>query len=240
MPATLDTSKPFKGQSLVGQRFGRRIVISFAGWKHYPSGPRRQYWNCMCDCGTPCVVEHRVLLLNIAQSCGCLNREALLAALTKHGYALSSGEHPLYHLWCAIRGRCYRKTCPAYKDYGARGIYMCERWRTSAANFIADMLPTWKPGLTIERRDNDGPYSPENCYWATRIEQANNKRTSRHITFEGRTQTVAQWAREKGIRMKILWARLFKQKWSVEKALTAPITKPSDCWRGWKRLKATS
>jgi hypothetical protein len=117
--------------------------------------------------------------------------------------------------------RCHEPTSKNYGDYGARGIVVCDRWRESFANFYADMSSR-PAGTTLDRIDNDGPYSPDNCRWADLITQANNKRTSRFLTLDGRTQTVAQWARETGLNQGTLKSRLAKG-WTTEDALTKKV-----------------
>lgn len=120
--------------------------------------------------------------------------------------------------------RCLNPNAPHYADYGGRGITVCERWR-EFSNFYADMGAK-PPGLTLERIDNDKGYSPENCRWATREEQARNRRSNRLITYEGVTATLAETARRVGMGVTTLRGRL-DAGWSVEEA----ITKPSRKWR---------
>jgi hypothetical protein len=116
--------------------------------------------------------------------------------------------------------RCHRPTTSGYHKYGARGIVVCERWHTFV-NFLADMGEP-PEGMSIERKNNDGNYEPSNCRWATAIEQANNKTTSRFIENHGRRMTLSQWARETGIKEATIDMRLRKG-WSPEKALTIPV-----------------
>jgi hypothetical protein len=108
-----------------------------------------------------------------------------------------------------------------WADYGGRGIEVCDRWRNSYPTFLADMGQRPTPDHSIERIDNNGNYAPENCRWATRIEQSNNRRSNRHLTFQGRTQTLAQWEREIGGKGYLIKQRL-KLGWSVDRALTTP------------------
>ncbi len=117
--------------------------------------------------------------------------------------------------------RCTRPNSRAYANYGGRGIRVCDRWLTFE-NFIADMVQ--RPvGHSLDRIDNDGPYSPENCRWATDIEQHRNRRDNRLETFRGQTKTLAEWAEEFGIRYATLHSRITKQGWSFERALTEPV-----------------
>lgn len=120
-----------------------------------------------------------------------------------------------------MRSRCLNKNNPAFDRYGGRGIYLCERW-LDPKNFMHDMGQPIK-GLTLERIDNDGPYSPENCRWATRAEQNNNKRNVRNLEIEGITKTLAEWSAESGIPRKTIWYRL-KDGWPTKQAVFAQRT----------------
>ena len=127
------------------------------------------------------------------------------------------------NVWRAVHNRCYNKNVKSYANYGARGIYVDQRWHGSAGyrQFLADMGPRPEGG-TLERINNDGPYSPENCKWATRSEQAGNKRNNRWITANARTQTLAQWAKELGCNPSNILYRI-KSGMSEEQAVTTPI-----------------
>ena len=129
--------------------------------------------------------------------------------------------HPLYGRWCLMKQRCYNPNDVNYKHYGGRGIFLDQRWHTFD-NFAADMgLPPsgfpWQ--WTIERKDNDGPYSKENCIWATPQQQQNNKSNNVSLTHNGKTQNVSQWARELGIPEQRLRTRVCKLGMTIEEAL---------------------
>src|SRR5215510_2760970 len=125
----------------------------------------------------------------------------------------------VYKTWRSMKERCLNPKNPSYKCYGGRGIKICERW-LSFENFLADMGD--KPlGLTLERKDNNGDYTPENCYWATAKEQARNRGTNRYLTYNGITKTLTEWAEEKGMSPAAL-ARRLNAEWSLEEALTLP------------------
>lgn len=125
---------------------------------------------------------------------------------------------PEYTVWKQIKGRCNNIKSKSYADYGGRGIKMCERWERFTV-FLDDMgrRPTLQH--TIERVNNDLGYAPDNCKWATRVEQNNNKRSNRRFTFEGETLTIAQWSRRVNIPYHSLYKRLVTNKWPVNKAL---------------------
>lgn len=120
-----------------------------------------------------------------------------------------------------MRRRCESPTESGFAHYGGRGITVDPRWASFAA-FLEDMGPRPSPLYTIERVDNDGPYAPENCRWADRTEQANNRRSSRIVSHAGESLTLAEWSRRTGIKWHTLWQRLANG-WSVEKALTEPV-----------------
>lgn len=136
----------------------------------------------------------------------------------KHGMS----ESKAFALWMYILNRCYCKSSSGYRKYGARGIAVCERWRNSFKNFYADMGDR-PPGMSIERIDNNGPYSPENCKWATRKEQASNTRRNVIVEANGKRLTLTDWANELGLSPSALTNRI-KRGMSPEEAVTAPRT----------------
>lgn len=145
---------------------------------------------------------------------------------------------PEYRAWVAMRHRCYVKTTRDYANYGGRGITVCERWRESYDNFLADMGCKPSPRHSIDRIDNFGPYSPENCRWATQSEQNRNRRSCRLLEFQGRTQTLVAWVEEYGLTRQTVSYRL-RRGWSLGRALTTPRrrVKTGMCLRGLHPLK---
>lgn len=197
---------------LAGQRFGRLTV----------TGPyRKRYWTCVCDCGTSAEVFGGSLTQGLTRSCGCLRNETT-AARNRANATGQKERLPEFNVWVMMRARCQDPDGKSYDRYGGRGIKVCERWASFKA-FFEDMGSRPTADHQIDRIDNDGPYSPENCRWATRIEQCNNRSDNRPITYQGVTRTLAEWARETGIKVHTIGARIDRLGWGVERSLTTPV-----------------
>lgn len=188
-----------RSAKLLGQRFGRLVVIEKLG---VGSGGNR--WLCRCDCGNTHEAGTGGLRNGGIQSCGCLQRELVAKRSTTHGMRKTTE----YRIWTHIKQRCYSKANKDYYKYGARGIYVCDRWLNSFENFYHDMGPRPSDKHSIDRIDNDGPYSPGNCRWATARQQANNRKNNVRIKHNGEIKTVSQWARHFNVRRDFLANRL--------------------------------
>lgn len=197
---------------LTGQRFGRLTVLRFVGKRE-----SEHLWRCRCNCGNASVVNGGNLRTGHTRSCGCLHSEATTARNTTHGMSHSRG----YRHWADMISRCENPNCEGFRYYGGRGITVCSRWRRSFENFILDMGQP-PAGLQIERRNNDGNYEPGNCYWATRSQNARNKRSNHRITFRGRTLCIAEWAEALGVSEHLIDGRL-RNGWSHERTLSTPL-----------------
>lgn len=202
----------FNTVDLVGQTFERLTVLSKA-----PNRGRRVAWNCQCVCGRTCVVIAYLLKSGSTRSCGCLKVEVSTKRMTVHGHARGGNVSLEYKVWCGMLKRCNDLSCVQYQRYGGRGIRVCERWR-EFKNFYADMGPRPSAKHSIERKNNDGNYDPENCRWATQSEQMQNTSAVKLLTFNGQSKSLAAWSREFGVKQTTLSARL-RRGWPVERAI---------------------
>lgn len=179
---------------LRGRKFGRLTVTQFAYKRN-----KIYYYNCVCECGKECIKSRSYLIYkssSIHKSCGCWRKEQQ-AKTTRETHNLHTLKHrPEYITWKAMKARCYNKGNKQFNDYGGRGIKVCAHWLNSFENFLADMGEKPSPAHSLDRINTNGDYCPENCRWATREEQANNKRSSIMIEYNGKIQTFAQWCKE--------------------------------------------
>lgn len=177
-------------KDLTGQRFGRLTVMNYTGTYLSPKGSKKAKWLCKCDCGKEIIVIGNNLRKGKTKSCGCLQREITINRSTIHNMSKSR----IFHIWFAIKRRCTEKNYRAYNHYGGRGIKICDEWKNDFTTFYNwAIVNGYNDKLTIERIDVNGNYEPNNCKWATRIEQANNKRTNKHITYKEQTRTLKEW-----------------------------------------------
>lgn len=168
----------------------------------------REWWGVFrCECGTVCVLQVKGVSRGITASCGCYRREVWNGVVTKHG--LSS--HPLYDIWASIKQRCTNPASTSWINYGGRGISMCDDWRKSFEKFYEwSMGNGYSQGLDVDRKDNNGPYCPDNCRWVTRTVNMRNTRRNHHVSAFGETKTIAEWAEDTRCvcTTDALWARI--------------------------------
>lgn len=187
--------------NLVGNRYGRLIVIKETDRRITRGGHSVRYWECMCDCGNLTVASSNQLRSGNTKSCGCLRKDCVIKTFTTHNQSKSK----LYRIWYEMKGRCLNKKDKAYKNYGDRGITVCDEWINSFSDFSYWATNNgYEQGLTIERIDNDGNYCPENCKWVPRSEQSKNRRSCHFITYSGQKKTLSDWARYLGVKRSIL------------------------------------
>ena len=195
------------GKSGIG-RINLEIGQRFCAWQVAGEAFRNKntlWYPCICDCGTKKNITSQALREGKSRSCGCLKGKLSSDAQRKHGMSHTSA----HNRWLSMKGRCLNESNRAFKDYGARGISVCERWM-DFQNFYDDMGDPPSESHTLDRIDNDGNYSPENCRWASKEEQANNRRSNKRIEHAGITMTQRDWEKFLNIPEKRLHALLKK------------------------------
>jgi hypothetical protein len=197
-------SLPFEGRV-----FGRLTVLR--------RSEKKGYWWCQCSCGSlEKEIQHSNLTCGNTKSCGCASKEASIRRNTTHGKTNTL----TYKTWQGMHTRCTNPNYKLFHRYGGRGIYVCERWQ-SFENFYQDMGD--KPsGCSLDRMDNDGPYAPKNCRWATPKQQGRNRATAKMLTYKGKTQSLVEWAEEIGTSYGTLSKRSSRG-WSAERIIEGPI-----------------
>lgn len=214
-----------------GQKFGRLTVIELDHVEHTKRSKNktynREYYKCACECGNEVVVSKEGLKYRYTQSCGCLKLETSIKNLkNKNNHGLSNTK--LYKIYADIKSRCFNSKKISYKNYGGRGITMCEEWLEFENFYNWAINNGYKEGLTIERIDVNGNYEEKNCKWIPLEEQAKNRRDTHFVTYNGKTYCVTEWATIVGLKRSTLEARINNYGWNIEKALTTPVKKRGD------------
>lgn len=200
-----------KAIDLVGQRFGKLVVVSRA--ENLSRGNPR--WNCVCDCGGGTVAQGSALRTGRHVSCGCLQRQIA----TKHGMEKTD----TYTVWAQMKARCLNPLHRSYPGYGGRGITVCQKWM-DFEGFLEDMGEKPLGKYSLDRIDNNGSYCKENCRWADAKTQANNRGTNHYFEINGIRRSLTEWAEAFGISPITVRSRL-KLGWDISKALSHQVDK---------------
>ncbi len=212
-----------KHSDMTGKRFGRWTVIA-PGNKRTSSGCLK--WVCRCDCGTIREVDGTALRSGKSLSCGCYHSDRVKEVHTTHGATKVGARERLYPVWHNMMDRCYKPEASSYHSYGARGIVVCDEWhdyeRFKEWAFSSGYDPNAEAfKCMLDRIDNNGDYSPDNCRWVDSKTQNNNRRTCRYITWKGETHSVTEWNERLNLPKGLLIQRL-NYGWSMDRAATEP------------------
>lgn len=199
-------------KDLTGQTFERLTVLKRA--ENTNAGRAR--WHCKCDCGNETISRGGDLRSGGSTSCGCLTKERVAQANTRTKTTHGMWKTPEYTIWGGIKNRCNNPKDKDYDKYGGRGISMSSEWENSFSTFMRDMGTRTSKTHTVERIDNNGDYCKSNCKWATRKEQANNRRNSQYVEYQGKTFTISQFSRRLGVKDYIVRYRIGLG-WSTER-----------------------
>ena len=206
--------------NLIGKKFGRLTVVEEVGRNKWGG----VIWRCQCDCGNITETLSKYLLNGDTTSCGCRRMEIL-----KETTELETTHHMtntrLYRIWSSMKRRCYNLNDKNYKNYGERGITICEEWNEFINFYNWAIKNNYDDNLTIDRIDVNKNYEPNNCRWVDRKIQGNNTRRNHYITYNGETKTMSEWADLYGINYNTLRGRINNYNWSIEKAFNTPVRK---------------
>lgn len=204
---------------LTGRRFARLLVLE--RWPQNDPGGKPM-WVCACDCGAKKPIGAYLLVSGKTRSCGCLHQEmradVMRRTMTRHGRART----PEWYSWMGMRSRCNNPNATGYERYGGRGIKICKRW-DCFENFYADMGKRPSQQHTLERRDVNGDYTPKNTYWATKTQQANNRRDTPFVIYHGERMSVRDAMRKSGTKLNgSTVARRLRKGWSYNDVFDTP------------------
>lgn len=195
---------------LTGHKYGKLTVLRID--TDIPG--KKKKWLCKCECGNETIVSGSNLRNGHTKSCLKCGYESTKKAITKHGQSHTK----LFYVWNSMKSRCENQKNKSYKDYGAKGISVCEEWHDSANFFEWALRNGYKEGLEIDRIDVNGNYEPSNCRWINRLENANNKTNNKYISHNGETKTLAEWSRFYDVNYKNL-SRLLIKGYSMNDAI---------------------
>lgn len=205
-----------KVENLTGKKFGRLTVIIRTKSKN-----KRAMWLCKCNCGNEKIVSSADLLKGCVKSCGCLAKEIRQKGQPKHNLYHTR----IYKIWSSMKNRCYLKSHIAYKNYGGRGIKVCDEWKNDVVEFYNWAINNgYKDNLSIDRINNELNYCPENCRWATSLQQQNNTRNNLKYVYNGEILTLAEISRKYNINYSTLFNRIKKNP-DIKLAIEKPIDK---------------
>lgn len=209
-----------KAIDITGRKFGKLTALNFS----HKNSNNRHYWKFICDCGNEVTMHKNEVMRKRKQStrsCGCYKEELRLDALTSHGV----GNSPLYSVWWNMMQRCYNPKNKHYKSYGAKGVYVCERWH-KVENFVRDMESSYKEGLHLDKdikKKGNKCYCKECCLWVTPEDNHLFRSDITWIWYKGIRLPMITLANVYGIKIKTLKKRIFDLNWNIERALNEPV-----------------
>jgi hypothetical protein len=206
-----------------GDRINRWTVIKEVESESGSSNFEDKRFLCRCDCGTERVLRYKSLAYKTSKSCGCYMRE--FNSKNRRKFPQDTVKSRIYTIWNGIKCRCYTKSSMSYKRYGAKGITMCNEWRTDFMIFYKWSIKNgYADNLTIDRIDSNGNYEPSNCRWVDRKTQCNNQRNNHYVIYKGERLTLSQVAEKYNINQHRLACRLLAG-WDVNDAIEIPVFK---------------
>ena len=202
-----------KKLDIANKRFGKLTVLEMCD---YRDKHRKTLWKCRCDCGKELVVNGSALTSGNTKSCGCVHKEFMRNLSAKHNESKSK----LFQVWQSMKQRCSNKNSKSYKNYGGRGIRVCQEWCNDYIVFKTWAIENgYKEGLSIDRINNNGNYEPSNCRWTTRKVQNSNPTRTHYIEYNGKIYTMKELSNLLGINYHTFANRILTYKWTIEEAI---------------------
>jgi hypothetical protein len=224
-----------KATDLTGQVFGELVVLSRNGSSKF----KRAMWLCQCSCGNRHTVIAESLIMGHTKSCGCVKKAGQYNVI--HGHKRLDGGTKAYKVWSNMKSRCTNPKASQYKDYGGRGITVCERWLESFENFLEDMGEPPSGTLQLDRRDNDKGYSKENCRWVTRsVNRRNSRGHMVYVTIYGETMILTDAIKKYKVVSYTTATSRINRGWPPEEAVMTPYTRCDNKGYREKQQKDTS
>lgn len=213
----------------IGNRYNMLTVVEPIH-KTLKNGKKQWFWRVKCDCGNERIEIPNEVISGKVKSCGCFRKSGGQIP-RKHGESHTK----LHDIWLCMRRRCQKETDLSYDRYGGRGIKVCQEWEdyNTFANWAR--ANGYEEGLSIERKDVNGNYCPENCEWIPLARQARNRRTTMWVTYQGRKMSLAEAAEIAGLPYKQVHYRIKKRGWTVERALSEPMHRESELHKECRR-----
>jgi hypothetical protein len=223
-----------KIEYIEGQQIGSCFFIKEESPHKQKSGQTKRRATFLCTCGKEFIAKISEVKHGSTSSCGCFQKEVLRTIHKTHGLTKSRE----YVIWLRMKDRCYKVSHPRYKDWGGRGITVCDKWVESFENFYADMGKRPSKKHELDRINNDLGYYKENCRWATKKQQSNNRRSNIVVEYNGETKTLKEWCEHINISYQLVYRRYKLYGWPIEKAFYIPKVRDQRYIREFKRKVA--
>ena len=207
----------FNKINLIGMKFGRLTIVSKVV---ADNAVKKMIVRCECSCGKIIDIHMTNLIHTGTRSCGCLS-----GSINKMRSTHNRTNTSEYHIWASMKARCFNEKSKYYHHYGGRGITVCDSWIDSFEQFFNDMGARPSMRHSLDRINVDGDYKASNCRWATTVQQANNTRSNRYLTYQGVTKTIAEWGRQLGINRHTIQSRLNRGNLDIAEVLSTKIRK---------------
>lgn len=212
-------------EDYIGKKFNRLTVLEETHKLIGKDKNKVKYFICKCDCGKIVYERKSDVLKSRIKSCGCYRNDMTRIRTLKHGHAKNGKHTRIYRIWACMKSRCNDKKGIAYKDYGGRGICVCDEWNDSSAFIDWALANGYSDNLTLDRIDVNGNYEPSNCRWITNDAQQNNRRNNVIVDIDGEKHNITEWCRLYDLPEATIKARIYGYGWNPKTAIVTPVVR---------------